>query len=275
MDASRKLTKSLLRSVAWLLFVIAGIALWMGGRSISEFAKTARTLVEMEGIGLAVLFAGLPTSTKYFLQYTLHRWRVVRERFHTSVLVFLLFGATSMAQSRYFPPGSLDDSPRGDQFLYEWYSKQLKALDEPSLWTLSKTQKEQSYRFLWLRTFHHPVSVRIDVNGDGTSRLTTKIASGAGGYAPGHLVQNDTSALTKEQTDWFLGKIQENKFWELAPLDKSRLGTDGAQWIIEGVKNGNYRIVDRWSPDDGPVRVMGLLMLKELAKVKIPAKETY
>jgi hypothetical protein len=89
------------------------------------------------------------------------------------------------------------------------------------------------------------------------------------------LVQNDTSALTKEQTDWFLGKIQENKFWELAPLDKSRLGADGAQWIIEGVKNGNYRIVDRWSPDDGPVRVTGLLMLKELAKVKIPGKETY
>jgi hypothetical protein len=59
-----------------------------------------------------------------------------------------------------------------------------------------------------------PVAVRIDVNGDGTSRLTTKIASGAGGYAPGHLVQNDTSALTKEQADWFLGKIHENKFWE-------------------------------------------------------------
>jgi hypothetical protein len=95
------------------------------------------------------------------------------------------------------------------------------------------------------------------------------------GYAPNHLVQNDTSALTKEQTDWFLGKIHENKFWELAPLDKSRLGADGAQWIIEGVKDGNYRIVDRWSPDDGPVRVMGLLMLKELAKVKIPRKEAH
>jgi hypothetical protein len=103
-----------------------------------------------------------------------------------------------------FHPGSLDDSPRGDQFLYEWYSKQPKALDEPSLWTLSKTQKEQSYRFLWLRTFHHPAAVRIDVN--GTSRLTTKIASGAGGYARAILVQNDTSALTKEQTDWFLEK---------------------------------------------------------------------
>jgi hypothetical protein len=199
----------------------------------------------------------------------------VRERFHIILLVLLSFGAVSMAQSRYFPPASLDDSPRADQFLYEWYSKQLKALDEPSLWDLSKTQKEQSYRFLWLRTFHHAVAIRIDVNADGTSRLTTKMTSGAGGYDPGHLVQNDTSTLTRERTDWFLRKIQENKFWELAPLDKSGIGLDGAQWIIEGVKDGNYRIVDRWSPQDGPVRVMGLLMLKELAKVKVPAKEMY
>jgi hypothetical protein len=180
-----------------------------------------------------------------------------------------------MAQSRYFPTGSLDDSPRGDQFLYEWYSTQLKAFGEQSLWTLSKTQKEQSYRFLWLRTFHHPIAIRIVVNADGTSRLTTKMTSGAGGYGPGQLVQNETSAQTKERTDWFLGKIHENKFWELALFDKSRMGLDGAQWIIEGVKNGNYHIVGRWSPHDGPVRVMGLLMVKVLAKLEIPAKETY
>jgi len=34
------------------------------------------------------------------------------------------------------------------------------------------------------------------------------------GTPPATLVQNDTSALTKEQTDWFLEKIHENKFWE-------------------------------------------------------------
>jgi hypothetical protein len=64
MNASTKFTKSLLRGVAWLLFAVAGLALWMGGRSISEFTKTARTLAEMEGIGLAVLFAGLGAVAK-------------------------------------------------------------------------------------------------------------------------------------------------------------------------------------------------------------------
>jgi hypothetical protein len=180
-----------------------------------------------------------------------------------------------MAQSQYFPPGALGDLPRSDQFLAEWYSKQLKALDEPSLWSLSKTRNEHSYRFLWLRTFHHPVAVRIDVNADGSSRLTTKMASGTGGYNPGQLVQSDKSALTKERTDWFLGKIEESKFWELAPVDNSRTGMDGAEWIIEGVKNGNYHIVSRWSPRDGPLRAIGLLMLHDFAKIEITEKETY
>jgi hypothetical protein len=55
MTPSTKATSaSLLRGVAWLLFVIAGLAFWFGGRAISEFAKTERILAEMEGIALTV-----------------------------------------------------------------------------------------------------------------------------------------------------------------------------------------------------------------------------
>jgi hypothetical protein len=190
------------------------------------------------------------------------------------VFVISLCGSAGRAQHQYFPPGALDSFPRSNQFLSDWYSKQLKALDEPSLWSLSKTQKEQAYRFLWLRTFHRPVAVRIEVNADGTSRLTTKMASGAGGYDPGQLVLNSKSLVTKEQTDSFLGKITGLLFWELAPTREPG-GVDGAQWILEGVKDGKYHIVDRWSPKDGPVRAIGLIMLTELAKLKIPDKELY
>jgi len=96
------------------------------------------------------------------------------------------------------------------------------------------------------------------------------MTTGAGGYAAGQLARSDTYALTREKTTWFLGKIEENKFWELPTVDRSRMGTDGAAWVIEGVKDGRYHIVDRWSPDNGPVRVIGLLMLQKLAKLKIP-----
>jgi hypothetical protein len=199
----------------------------------------------------------------------------MRVRICLSVLVLLLFGTGSLAQSGYFPLGALSHRPWNDEFRATWYTEQLKALDEPSLWSLSETQKEQSYRFLWLRSFHHPVAIRVDVQADGTSRLTTKMGSGAGGYKPGHLVQNDSSVLTKKQTDLFLGRIEEYTFWKLAAEDEPQGGTDGAQWIIEGAKGGKYHVVDRWSPRDGPVRALGLLMLQDLAKLKIPNKEMY
>src|SRR3979490_3550192 len=165
----------------------------------------------------------------------------MREKVILSIFVVLLFGSAIEAQKQYFPPGALDSNTSSDQFLSKWYSKQLRALDEPSLWLLSKTKKEEAYRFLWLRTFHRPVGIRIDVNADGTSRLTTKMTSGAGGYNPGHLVLNSTSSLTKEQTSLFLKRIKEQQFWELAPTRESG-GDDGAQWILEGVNDGKYHI---------------------------------
>ena len=50
---------------------------------------------------------------------------------------------------------------------------------------------------------------------------------------------------------------------------------DGAQWIVEGVKNGQYHVVDRWSPDaPDPVRAIGLLALR-LGRVKLHRGEIY
>jgi hypothetical protein len=36
-------------------------------------------------------------------------------------------------------------------------------------------------------------------------------------------------------------------FWELAPLGKGR-GFDGADWTLEGMREGHYHFVTRWSP---------------------------
>lgn len=198
------------------------------------------------------------------------RLAAMRKGFYIKVSLLALLGAAATrAQSPFFPPGSLHDSARA------WYSKQLKGLGEPSLWAFSKTQQGQSYRFLWLRTFDQPIAVRIEVNPDGTSRLTVKIAGGAGGYDPGHLIRNDQKLLSKERTDWFLKKIQAHEFWKLPTVEKSPGGPDGAHWIMEGAKDANYHLVDRWSPNDGPIRALGLLMLRDLAKVNVPSKEVY
>jgi hypothetical protein len=49
----------MLKGVAWTLFAIAGLAFWVGGRAISEFAHTERILAELEGLVIAVALGGL------------------------------------------------------------------------------------------------------------------------------------------------------------------------------------------------------------------------
>jgi hypothetical protein len=59
----------LLQGVAWLLFVAAGIAFFVGGRAISEFAKTDRMLAEVEGFFIAAVCAGFGAIAKAAGEY--------------------------------------------------------------------------------------------------------------------------------------------------------------------------------------------------------------
>jgi hypothetical protein len=192
------------------------------------------------------------------------------------VAVFLVADPTLSSQEPYFPKGALSDNARSDQFRLDWYSKDLRALQEPSLLRLASDTSLESYRFLWLRTFHHPVVVRLDLAPDGTGQLTTKVSSGAGGYDPGRIVENKSRPVTHEQVEEFLAKVKHDQFWDLPSHETpATVGCDGSQWIVEGVKDGKYHVVDRWSPGKGPVRDLGLTFVVELARMKIPRAELY
>jgi hypothetical protein len=51
--ATRSFWKAFLHGLAWILFAVAGLAFWVGGRAISEFGKVDRILAEMLGLGIA------------------------------------------------------------------------------------------------------------------------------------------------------------------------------------------------------------------------------
>ena len=69
MSSSPKSTaESLLRGMASVLFAIASLPFWIGGQAFHEFAKTERILAEIEGIGLAVLFAALGAIANHFAE---------------------------------------------------------------------------------------------------------------------------------------------------------------------------------------------------------------
>jgi hypothetical protein len=167
----------------------------------------------------------------------------------------------------FFPPTMVD------QFRAQWYGRFLDAYKEAPLWDRTNNTLDQSYRFTWLRTFHHPVVVRIHVRPDGICELTVKMGLGSGGYDPGMLIQNDTRLLSKQQSESFLNSVA-SRFWSAPKEDTKPGGLDGSRWIIEGVANGRYQLEDRWSPDTGPIRELGLEMIG-LAGLKIPKEEIY
>jgi hypothetical protein len=81
----------------------------------------------------------------------------------------------------------------------------------------------------------------------------------------------------------FVTALEGAGFWGLPSVQFPRLSingeatvmVDGAQWILEAVRNGKYHVVDRQSPDPGEaVRAIGLLALK-LGRFKIPAGDVY
>ena len=190
--------------------------------------------------------------------------------------MLLLWASLCFGQGDYFPAGAFEK--KDNESKVQWYSKFLKAMGEPSLWEESRTQRTQTYRFLWLRSFHHPVAVRLDVSSKGIALLTTKILGGQGGYEPGRLITNRTQKLGRQETQWVVDRIDELNFWTLStepPPEPNIVGVDGAQWVFEGVKNGAYHIVDRWSPDKGEARSLGLLMLLDVAKLKLYYQDVY
>ncbi len=172
----------------------------------------------------------------------------------TVIVVTHLIALCACSSIYYFP--DIDD------FTGEWYGKQLKALEEPSIYRQSNNKNLKIFRFTWLRTFHKPIAIRIIIKQDNSGILYAKIASGAGGYVPGKLEKSIEKKLDNSDVTDFLTMIEKESFWNIPTVEETdEYGLDGAQWIVEGLLNGNYHVVDWWSPEKGNVRNIGLYFL--------------
>ncbi len=134
-----------------------------------------------------------------------------------------------------------------DEFVVNWYSEHLYAMKEPLLFN-KKTSKE-IYRFTWLRTFHKPIAIRIEKeNTDYT--IFWKMLSGAGGYEPGELILEKSKTLSEKEWQNFINHLNKSNFWKM-DLGRSSIGTDGSEWILEGVTPRQYQVITVWSPKKG------------------------
>jgi hypothetical protein len=146
-------------------------------------------------------------------------------------------------------PDWKDDTQNAlDTFVNQWYSKMLFTMKEPVL--SSYKGNKEIYRFTWLRTFHHPVAVRLEKQ-NNIIRLFSKVCNGAGGYEPGQLIFDTTLIVTDNQYKSLTQKIENINFWNLKTEQRDDAGNDGSEWIIEAVKDNNYHMVTRWTPSEG------------------------
>jgi len=153
--------------------------------------------------------------------------------------------AGTVTTTTYWPPGFFSEDNDGlDRHMRGWYGRHLAAMGEPSLYEAREDDVE-AYRFIHLPTWGRPVVVRIEKRGS-TVRMTHRILSGQGGYDPGELTTDTTTAATEAQLDSVRDAIDEADFWDL-PVTAD-LGMDGEQWIIEAARDGRYHLVDRWTP---------------------------
>lgn len=137
-----------------------------------------------------------------------------------------------------------------DSFNNSWYSEMLFALNEPVI--KNYTGNKEIYRFTWLRTFHHPISVRLEKQGD-MIMIFSKVSNGAGGYHPGKIIFDTIVNCTQKQIDTTNSKLENANFWTLPTESNEDLGLDGSEWIVEVYKNNKYHMVVRWSPNKGTV----------------------
>jgi hypothetical protein len=151
----------------------------------------------------------------------------------------------------FFPPQAFSEDEGLNLRRDRRYSRHLTAMQESSLWARAEDKKLHIYRFLWLRAFHRPIAVRLTINHIGEGQLIVRITDGEGGDDPGGLIHNETVFLPKESVDEFLAKLEALEFWSLPTIDPPSYGLDGANWVLEGLRDGVYHLVDRWSPREG------------------------
>ena len=116
--------------------------------------------------------------------------------------------------------------------------------EEPSLWNAA-VHCEVAYRFLWLRTFHKPIAVRLTFDGKKAHVTATRLG-GQGGYAPGTVEVRRDHDVPLDAWNRVESALAAAHF-DTMPVDELG-GNDGAKWIVERAKGGSYRLVERWSP---------------------------
>ncbi len=133
---------------------------------------------------------------------------------------------------------------RFDTSLMERFSRHLAALKEPVLYNDSSNY--EIYRFTLLRSFRHPIAIRI-AKYYNDYRIYWKVCNGAGGFDPGKLKVQKLKKIKKDDWDKFQRMLVLCNYWNLKNIQDCP-SLDGSQWILEGKAHNKYLVINKKSP---------------------------
>lgn len=174
-------------------------------------------------------------------------------------------------QDRYFPVGSFTDLLRDFPYNIRWdgfdddsairyrFSNYLSAMQEPSLFC-GALEDAETYRFVWLRTWHDNIAVRI-FRRAGRYGLEAVVLDhdqipkhphdGMAGHRPGKIIKRVTKELSLAQWSRLVAALHQKPFWTMKTGVGDLIGIDGAEWIVEARREGRYHVVARYAGADG------------------------
>jgi hypothetical protein len=147
----------------------------------------------------------------------------------------------------------------------------LTNLEEPCLYKTEVPQDKEIYRFTWLRSFHNPISIRIEKS-DKKNELYWKVGKGSGGYEPMGIKRKGKKKIKTSHWNEFVSILGESEFEKL-PNQNYVLKTDGASWTLEHKTNTKFKAHDTNWPE-GNFRESCLYLLK-LSGIKVKEKNIY
>jgi hypothetical protein len=176
------------------------------------------------------------------------------------------------ANPQYFPIGVFGKNPGFSDWVARWYASELRALKEPSLYRnessasseFGKNVNDVAYRITILPTWGNGVAIRVQKHGELYS-LSARRLDGQAGYDPGNLIESKDVALGADDSKTLEVLIRNLSFYEMSTEEEVR-GTDGDEWIMEGVSQGKYHVVVRWCPESYDTRKRKLTAFLTLCK---------
>jgi hypothetical protein len=141
-----------------------------------------------------------------------------------------------------------------------WSANYLAAMGVPSLCVRHQGDPKIYFRFTWLRTFHHPISITLEVHGD-ESMLWVIELSGKGGYDPGIVASERRVSVPQDSAGKLKEAFERPSLWaplsdfEAAYFDSCK---DGALWLLESSAPEAYRRIELLSPPDPQDAIAGM-----------------